>query len=143
MTRNIEPTVISPEMVGAYLEGKLSGEELKTFEKLISTTPELSNMVDDIRGLEMDMAASINEDYPDFMDSFELPLVADIDTPDSLDVVDYDIELTPADDFEQPSADNDDLDGMIDSNTVDTLEDTDHTFDTNHGDASDISSGIE
>lgn len=143
MTRNIEPTAVSPEMVGAYLEGKLSGEELKTFEKLMTTNPELSNMVDDVRGLEMDMAASISEDYPDFMEAFELPLVADLDIQDSLDVVDYDIELTSTDDFEQPTTDNDHSAGMIDSNTVDTLEDTDHTFDTDHGDASDISSGIE
>lgn len=143
MTRNIEPTAISPEMIGAYLEGNLSGEELKTFEKLIATNPELSNMVDDIRGLEMDMEASISEDYPDFMETFELPLMADVDTTDSLDVVDYDIELTSTDDFEQPTTDNDHSAGMIDSNTVDTLEDTDHTFDTDHGDSSDISNGIE
>ena len=143
MKRNIEPTAISPEMIGAYLEGNLSGEELKTFEKLMTTNPELSNMVDDVRGLEMDMAASISEDYPDFMEAFELPLVADLDIQDSLDVVDYDIELTSTDDFEQPTTDNDHSAGMIDSNTVDTLEDTDHTFDTDHGDASDISSGIE
>lgn len=143
MTRNIEPTAVSPEMVGAYLEGNLSGEELKTFEKLIATNPELSNMVDDIRGLEMDMEASISEDYPDFMETFELPLMADVDTTDSLDVVDYDIELTQTDSLEQPTTDNDHSAGMIDSNTVDTLEDTDHTFDTDHGDSSDISNGIE
>lgn len=134
MTRNIEPTAISPEMIGAYLEGKLSGEELKTFEKLMTTNPELSNMVDDIRGLEMDVAASISEDYPDFMDSFELPLVADLDAQDSLDVVDYDIELTLADNPEQPATDN---------NVVDTPEDTDHIFDTDHGDVCDMTNGIE
>lgn len=134
MTRNIEPTAISPEMIGAYLEGKLSGEELKTFEKLMTTNPELSNMVDDIRGLEMDVEASIGEDYPDFMDSFELPLVADLDAQDSLDVVDYDIELTLADNPEQPATDN---------NVVDTPEDTDHIFDTDHGDVCDMTNGIE
>lgn len=134
MTRNIEPTAISPEMIGAYLEGKLSGEELKTFEKLMTTNPELSNMVDDVRDLEMDVAASISEDYPDFMDSFELPLVADLDAQDSLDVVDYDIELTLADNPEQPATDN---------NVVDTPEDTDHIFDTDHGDVCDMTNGIE
>lgn len=134
MTRNIEPTAISPEMIGAYLEGKLSGEELKTFEKLMTTNPELSNMVDDVRGLEMNVAASISEDYPDFMDSFELPLVADLDAQDSLDVVDYDLELTLADNPEQPANDN---------NVVDTPEDTDHIFDTDHGDVCDMTNGIE
>lgn len=121
-------------MIGAYLEGKLSGEELKTFEKLMTTNPELSNMVDDVRDLEMDVAASISEDYPDFMDSFELPLVADLDAQDSLDVVDYDIELTLADNPEQPATDN---------NVVDTPEDTDHIFDTDHGDVCDMTNGIE
>lgn len=134
MTRNIEPTAISPEMIGAYLEGKLSGEELKTFEKLMTTNPELSNMVDDVRDLEMDVVASISEDYPDFMDSFELPLVADLDAQDSLDVVDYNIELTLADNPEQPATDN---------NVVDTPEDTDHIFDTDHGDVCDMTNGIE
>ena len=143
MTRNIEPTTISPEMVGAYIEGNLSETEMVTFENLMKNDSELRNMVEDVRDLEVDMEASINEDYPDFMNTFELPLVADIDISDSLEVVDYNIELTSTDDFEQPTTDNDHSAGMIDSNTVDTLEDTDHTFDTNHGDASDISNGIE
>ena len=141
MTRNIEPTTISPEMVGAYIEGNLSETEMRTFENLMKNDSELRNMVEDVRDLEVDMEASINEDYPDFMNTFELPLVADIDSLDSLEVVDYDIEVVPDYNLRQPINTNDD--DMID-NKIDVLEDADHTFGTdNDADTLDSQTGIE
>lgn len=76
MMRQIKLLPISEEMLGAYLEGKLSLEESRYVEDLIGKDDDLQAFVGDVTTLDVDNEVSIYDECPDFDAAFELPQVA-------------------------------------------------------------------
>ena len=76
MMRQIKSLPIPDEMLGAYLEGKLSLEESRYVEDLIGKDDDLQAFVGDITMLDVDNEVSVYDECPDFDTVFELPQVA-------------------------------------------------------------------
>ena len=68
---------VSAEQLGAYMEGTLPLDEQVQMQTLIDSDPELNELYTDITTTPVDWSADIYEDYPDFDQSFQLPVVDD------------------------------------------------------------------
>ena len=72
MIKHIKPLPISEEMLGAYLEGNLSLEEAREVEGMIGNNDELNALMDEIINHEIDEGVSIETDFPNWIEGFEL-----------------------------------------------------------------------
>lgn len=73
MIEHIKPLPISEEMLGAYLEGNLSLEETRNVENMICNNDDLSALIAEVTGSEMDENLSIESDFLNWNEDFELP----------------------------------------------------------------------
>lgn len=76
---------VSAEQLGAYMEGTLPLDEQVQMQTLIDSDPELNELYTDITTTPVDWSADIYEDYPDFDQSFQLPVVDDADEASNSD----------------------------------------------------------
>ena len=71
MIKFVKPLPVPEEMLGAYIEGRLSLEESHMIEDLINKSSDLSNLISDLCLPEA--SHSIYEDFPMFDTEFKLP----------------------------------------------------------------------
>lgn len=85
MIKIINPLPISEEMLGAYLEGNLSVEDVLKVESVLDSNSEFQDFVNNLTPSEAIEECSIFEDEPVFGNNFELPEVPGllVDIPDN------------------------------------------------------------
>lgn len=85
MNKILNPLPISEEMLGAYLEGNLSAEDVLKVEPVLDSNSDFQDFVNNLTPSEAIEECSIFEDEPDFGNNFELPEVPGllVDIPDN------------------------------------------------------------
>ena len=73
MIKDLKPFPISEEMLGAYLESNLSLEEAREVEDIIGNNDEFCAFVNEVTLHEIDESVSIENDFPNWNENFELP----------------------------------------------------------------------
>ena len=86
MIKFVKPLPVPEEMLGAYIEGRLSLEESHMIEDLINKSSDLSNLISDLCLPET--SHSIYEDFPMFDTEFKLPETQIQIEPSTFDIID-------------------------------------------------------
>lgn len=76
MIKHIEPLPISEEMLGAYLEGKLSQHGARYVEQMLQNNDEFSAFVDELSMSDNLTSNYLMEDMPSFENDFILPEIS-------------------------------------------------------------------
>lgn len=91
MLKHLEPLPISEEMLGAYLEGNLTAEEVSYTEFLMQTDDMLSGLVDEVDDMPYDFTAEDSDEMVGIIDEeligFQLP---ELDFPTIIEMEDMD-----------------------------------------------------
>lgn len=73
--KNLRPLPVSEEMLGAYLEGNLSAEELSMVEGLIDSDAVFQDFVGELSIPDSMFGESLCDTFPTFDAAFELPSI--------------------------------------------------------------------
>ncbi len=88
MIKHIKPLPISEEMLGAYLEGNLSSEDVRNVENMLSDDDDLNSLMNEIMNCDINETVSIEQDLLNWNEGFELPEIkwedSDLEGFDSL-----------------------------------------------------------